>query len=127
MTKGGSVILRIYFSLVAFVTLMMLIFSISDLVNLTLKTFVFPAADRASYYSYCDRTTMTETACDEQRARDEENALVQKQQQAVRDLSLLIVSAPLFWLHFRIVYRDWMEEKMRRDDEDGPSPKKKKA
>lgn len=119
--------MRIYFSLVSFVTLMVLIYSVSDLVNLSLKTFVFPAADRASYYSYCDRTFMTDVQCDEQRARDEEQALIQKQQEAVRDLSLLIVAAPLFWLHFRVVYRDWMEERSRREDDDKKPSKKRLA
>lgn len=113
MTKGGSIILRIYFTLVAFVTLMMLIFSVSDLVNITLKTFVFPAADRADYATYCD-PSMTQTLCDEAKARDQEQALVTKEQSAVRDIALLIVAGPLFWLHWRIVYRDWMSE--REDD-----------
>lgn len=116
MTKGGSVILRIYFSLVAFVTLMILIFSVSDLVNLSLKTFIFPKADQPGYVSYCDKAMMTDAQCEEQKQRDAEQAMIQKQQDAVRDLSLLIVSAPLFWIHFRIVYRDWMGEHNRKDD-----------
>ena len=37
--------------------------------------------------------------------------MIQKQQSAVRDISLLLIAAPLFWLHFRIVYRDWQELK----------------
>ena len=115
MTKGGSVILRIYFSLVAFVTLMILIFSVADLVNLTLKTYLFPAADGPEYTVYCDQTYQTPEQCETQRANEAKQAIVRKQQDAVRDLSLLIVSAPLFWMHFRIVYRDWMEEKNKKD------------
>ncbi|TAK03946.1 hypothetical protein EPO34_02190 [Patescibacteria group bacterium] len=114
MTKGGSVILRIYFSLVSFVTLMILVFSVSDLVNLTLKTYLFPAADQPSYTVYCD-PSQTAEMCDRQQRDAKEQALVQKQQDAVRDLSLLIVSAPMFWMHFRIVYRDWMEEKNKKE------------
>ena len=114
MTKGGSVILRIYFSLVSFVTLMILIFSVSDLVNITLKTFVFPAADAPEFTIYCD-PSQTAKDCDTQRTNAAKQALVQKQQQAVRDLSLLIIAAPLFWLHWRIVYRDWMEERGKKD------------
>lgn len=110
MTKGGSIILRIYFSLVAFVTLMILIFSVSDLINIVLKTYVFPAADRAAYTSYCDLSYQTQEQCDQQQKQNEESAMIQKQQEAVRDISLLLVSAPLFWLHWRIVYRDWMGE-----------------
>ena len=113
MTKGGSVILRIYFSLVSFVTLMILIFSVADLVNLSLKTFVFPAADQPSYQVYCD-PSQTADQCDTQRKNAAQQDLVTKEQNAVRDLSLLIVSAPLFWLHWRIVYRDWMEEREKK-------------
>jgi hypothetical protein len=111
MTKGGSIILRIYFTLVSFVTLMILIFSVSDLINITLKTFVFPAADRPEYTTYCDLQYQTQEQCDTQKVNEERAALVRKQQEAVRDISLLIVSAPLFWLHWRIVYRDWMADK----------------
>jgi hypothetical protein len=110
MTKGGSIILRIYFALVTFVTLMMLIFSVSDLVNITLKTFVFTAADAPEYPTYCDLQYQTQEECDAQEEREAKSALVRKQQSAVRDIALLVVAAPLFWLHWRIVYRDWMEE-----------------
>jgi len=111
MTKGGSIILRIYFTLVAFVTLMILIFSVSDLVNIVLKTYAFPDADRPSYTSYCDVQYQTQEQCDTQKMSEEQAALVQKQQSAVRDISLLVVAAPLFWLHWRVVYRDWVGEK----------------
>lgn len=121
MTKGGSIILRIYFALVAFVTLMMLIFSVSDLINIALKTFVFTTADK-SYPVYCDLAYQTQEQCDQQKAQSEEQMVVDKQQAAVRDISMLIVSAPLFWLHFRIVHRDWMgerdEESKKKKDED---------
>ncbi|GEM_PF-734692 len=121
MTKSGSIILRIYFALIAFVTLMMLIFSVSDLLNITLKTYVFTAADAPEYVSPCfspeplkteaPKTTGDEKAhCEDQRKQEEHSALVRKQQNAVRDISMLLVSLPLFWLHWRIVYRDWMEE-----------------
>lgn len=115
MTKGGSIILRIYFTLVAFVTLMILVFSVSDLVNVVLKTYVFPAADRPEYATYCDLEYQTQEQCDAQKANDEQAALVRKQQSAVRDISLLVVSAPLFWLHWRVVYRDWMGEKDEKE------------
>jgi len=124
MSKGGSVILRIYFALVAFVTLMMLIFSVSDLVNIALKSFVFPAADRV--ISYCDLQYQTQEQCDQAEKNSAEQLTIEKQQSAVRDISLLVVSAPLFWIHWRIVLRDWMEErKKREDEEDEEAPKKK--
>ena len=124
MSKGGSVILRIYFALVAFVTLMMLIFSVSDLVNITLKTFIFTSADRA--ISYCDTQYQTQAQCDQAEKNTADQLMIEKQQSAVRDISLLIVSAPLFWIHWRIVLRDWMEERKKREDEDEEEPPKKK-
>lgn len=110
MSKGGSVILRIYFALVAFVTLMILVFSTGDLLNIALKTWVFPMADRPSYVSICDKASYpggTEVDCEKIAENERINNMVQKQQSAVRDISLLLIAAPLFWLHFRIVYRDW--------------------
>ncbi len=110
MSKGGSVILRIYFALVAFVTLMILVFSTGDLLNLALKTWVFPMADQPSYVSVCDKTAPGGTAdCDKIAENERLNNTIQKQQSAVRDISLLLIAAPIFWLHFRIVYRDWQE------------------
>jgi len=113
MTKGGSVILRLYFALVAFVTLMMLIFSVSDLINISLKTYVFPAADAPEWPIYCESFD-DDIDCDETKERELEAAVIRKQQNAVRDISMLLVSAPLFWLHFRIVYRDWKDEKKKK-------------
>ncbi len=110
MTKGGSVILRVYFSLVSFVTLMMLIFSVSDLINISLKTFIFTAADAPEWSTYCD-PIQSEEVCARQQKNENHAAIVRKQQSAVRDIAMLIVSAPLFWIHFRIVYRDWIGEK----------------
>ncbi len=125
MTKGGSVILRIYFALVTFVTLMMLIFSVSDLINIALKTWVFPAADAPEWAAYCDKMIgingaetetqeQTDARCAKQQEREEQAALVRKQQSAVRDIAMILVAAPLFWLHWRIVYRDWMEERKEK-------------
>ncbi len=120
MTKGGSIILRIYFALVSFATLIMLIFSVSDLINITLKTYLFTAADAPEYPTYCDRQYQTQEQCDQQKENEGRAALVRKQQSVVRDISMLVVSAPLFWIHWRILYRDWMEErgKKKEDEQD---------
>ncbi len=116
MSKGGSVILRIYFALVSFVTLMILVFAVGDLLNLSLKTWVFPAADAPGWTSVCDLSYQEQTDCDRLAENERRNAMVQKQQSAVRDISMLLVSTPVFWLHFRIVHRDWLAERERKDD-----------
>jgi len=120
-TKGGSVILRIYFALVSFVTLMMLIFSVSDLINVALKTYVFKFADAPEYPMYCESQFIkenvketaeeTEARCARNKEQENQSATIRKQQSLVRDISMLIVSLPLFFIHFRIVLRDWKEMK----------------
>ena len=119
MTKGGSIILRIYFALVAFVTLMILIFSTADMINLGLKTYIFTRADAPAYSMPCpERIPAIEGEkffekidCDEMLVKEKAANAVRKQQDLVRDLSMILVSLPLFLIHFRIVYRDWKDEK----------------
>lgn len=139
MTKGSALILRIYFGLVSAVTLFTLMFGTIDFLSAGLKTYVFTAADVPSYgltncdspdakYMYgtetvpakvaTDPATTRELTTEETKARCEaanetamENYRTQKAQDAVRNLALILVSLPLFVLHFRIVYRDWKGEK----------------
>lgn len=117
--------MRIYFALVSFVTLMMLIFSVSDLINVALKTYVFKSADAPEYQMYCESQFVkenvketeeeTEARCARQKEQETQSAIIRKQQSLVRDISMLIVSLPLFFVHFRIVLRDWKE--MKKDKE----------
>lgn len=119
MPQQRSVILRLYFVLVAFVTLMLLIFSVSDLVNISLKTWVFPAADQPAYVTSCDRPLRVpeggtlkaeqDDKCVEYQEREIAANKIRKQQNAVRDISLIVVALPLFLLHFRIVMQDWRD------------------
>jgi hypothetical protein len=136
MTKGSTLVLRIYFGLISAVTLFNLMFGAIDFLSLGLKTFVFTAADVPSYgLMNCDSpdakyqygtypiptgtgSTVKELTAEEIKARCEaanvttlENYRREKAEAAVRNLALIIVSLPLFILHFRIVYRDWKNEK----------------
>lgn len=138
MIKGSSLILRIYFSVVAAVTLFTLMYGAIDFLAIGLKSYVFTAADVPEYglvncdspdagYQYGTRsvpvtkenTAGTETlTAEETKARCEasnvttlENYETQKANQAVRNLALILVSLPLFILHFRVVYRDWKNER----------------
>lgn len=132
MTKGGTLVLRIYFAVVSAVTLFTLMYGTIDFLAIGLKTYIFRAADVPAYgLVNCDdpmaregmygkpiMTTATEDSdaltIDEQKARCEaanattlENYKREKANSAVRNLALIIVSFPLFFLHFRVVYRDW--------------------
>lgn len=137
MTKGSSLILRIYFGVVAAVTLFTLMYGAIDFLTIGLKTYIFTAADVPEYgiancdsadakYQYGTVPAPTKAAPDatrdltdeELKARCEasnttalENYKSQKANQAVRNLALILVSLPLFVLHFRVVYRDWKNER----------------
>ena len=141
MTKASSFILRLYFALVSAVTLFTLMFGAIDFLTLGLKSYIFTSADVPSYgLTNCDDptaldgyygrpvavkaptdTTDTMTA-EEQKARcvasnatTMENYSREKATQAVRNLALILVSLPLFVIHFRIVYRDWKEERNSKE------------
>ena len=120
-----SIIRSLYFYIISIIGLMMIVFSTADLINLGLKTWVFPKADR--YYSSCDNMLYPSSygtavspkdagdrqkeQCEQQLKRDKENAVSNKQSQAVRDLSFLVVGLPLFAFHFRIAQKERREEK----------------
>ena len=113
---------KIYFYLVSFVALMMVVFSLADLVNTALKMYVFKRADNFSYYPVmsCNvpaamikdpnvKTTLEVTPiskedCEKQEAdnkkRAEEDRLAQREQDLVRDISMIVVGLPLFALHW---------------------------
>ena len=108
----------IYFYLVSFVALMMVVFSLADVINMALKTWVFTKADFYGYYPEpaCDPGILkTEMAikplsteeCDKRRVdwekREEENRVSQRQRDAVRDISMIIVGLPLFAVHWWMI------------------------
>lgn len=114
----------LYFIVVAAVTIFTLMFGTVDLLSTGLKTHVFKAADVPSYLEVCSANTVEwveepeidasiKEAMDDCAARNE-RMLAQYQQQkaedAVQSLSMILVSLPLFLLHFRVVYRDWKNE-----------------
>jgi hypothetical protein len=128
MTKGSSFILRLYFAVVSAVTLFTLMFGLIDFLSLGLKTYVFKAADVPTYIRSCgevdtypplkapDSTVVERTPeqqladCERGKAEDLQNYQNQKANDAVRDFALILVSLPLFLIHFRFVYRDWKKE-----------------
>jgi hypothetical protein len=117
----GSIIKNIYLYLVSFVALMMIIFSAADIINIVLRTYIFPKADNMSYYygPVCTKPlpspnatsttgTKDEFGCaneEEQKKQQQEQNSAQKQRDLVRDLSMILVAAPVFTYHWRIVRR----------------------
>lgn len=134
MTKASSFIIKLYFAVISAVTLITLMYGLIDFVSLGLKTYVFKAADVPSYLQTCGDGAYYETYygkptpaaidggsqitpeqaladCERSRADAIENYYNQKANDAVRDFALVIVSLPLFLIHFRFVYRDWKEDR----------------
>lgn len=128
MSKGSSIILRIYFSVISAVTLFTLMYGAIDFLTIGLKTYVFTAADMPTWLESCDNavprypeavvegqkeyTDEELTAMCEARNTDAiANYERQKADDAVRNLALTLVSLPLFLIHFRVVYRDWKLER----------------
>lgn len=128
MPKGtSSFILRLYFAVISAVTIITLMYGLIDFLSLGLKTYIFTAADVPTYLRTCsdvtayapakvnedDTYTPEEQKADCERAREEDllNYRNQKANDAVTDFALILVSLPLFLIHFRFVYRDWKEDR----------------
>lgn len=116
----AAIIKNIYFYLVSFVALMMVTFSVADLVNMALKTWVFTAATEYSYYPtpVCDEVAkmsdpnikqIPPEECvkleEKNRERFANDQLAQRQRDTVRDISFIVVGIPLFLFHWRTIRR----------------------
>ncbi len=133
-----NTIRQIYFYAATLIFLIMSVIAAISLLNLGLKTYVFTKADRP--YNSCDQgpyaapapmkkppaapgdtTQMTAEELAAQKARCEKDLKDQQDSQRQRDLvqylSMLIVAAPLFWLHFKWVQKEWEETKSMAKDE----------
>ncbi len=120
MSKS-QIIKTVYFYLVSLIALMMVVFSTADLINLGLKTWVFPKADQQEYreppckYMISPAPDETDTKeayearlaeCEANRMDPEEARVIRNQKAAVRDLSFLFVGIPLFLYHWLIIRRE---------------------
>lgn len=111
-SKSGSIILKIYFALTAFVTLMMTIFAVGELIDISIKTFIFTEADTVEWYNYENPEEEPDEKTIERRKK---MAKIEKQQSVARDVSMLIVAAPLFLYHFSIVRKEWEGENKKEE------------
>ncbi|MSR85499.1 hypothetical protein EXS71_03655 [Candidatus Uhrbacteria bacterium] len=110
------VIKNIYLYLVAFVGLMMMVFASADLINTLLRSYVFTHADQDYYQSYpcavpaiarADGKPIDQPDCskqqEEMKQQSDKNRIAQRERDLIRDLSFILVGAPLFFFHWRIV------------------------
>lgn len=124
--QTSSFFTSLYFTLVSAVALFTLMFGLIDFLTIGLKTYVFPVADRPSWgINDCSapnsldefKFRVGESEIDEeelmrrcelqneQRMREYE---AQKAESSVRNLALIIISLPLFLIHFRFVRQEWL-------------------
>ena len=121
--QSTAFILRLYFAVVSAVTLFTVMFAAVDLLQIGLKTYVIKVADQPEWMEDCSNANLNKPimAEGEEKPTDEEmfaqcearnentidNYHRSKASNAVRNLAMLIVAAPLFAVHFRVIYKDW--------------------
>lgn len=105
---------KAYLYLVSVISLVIAVVGAIMLLNMALKTWVFPKADR-NYYSYpcpaagapdgkpvaCDQASL-----DQQKKMDEENRSAQKQRDAAQALAMIIVATPVWYYHWKMARRE---------------------
>lgn len=121
MAIKPSSIRTFYFYIISLIGLLMIAFPTADLVNLALKTWIFPNAETAAYTcptyfpaptdSSVPNVEVQKQQCETDRARFVEERINTRQADAIRDFSFLVVGIPLFIFHFRIAQKERREEK----------------
>ncbi len=111
-----SLIRKIYLYLFSLIGLVLVVISCVMLVNLALKTYVFPDADK--YYSYPMAapvqptgknvsTTISAEPTDAQiQAYQNQQTKSQRESTAAQALAMIIVGAPLYLYHWRVIRKD---------------------
>ena len=116
-TSRTTFIKNLYLYLVSFVALMMIVFSVAEVINITLRTYIFTKADK-DFYAYpkavCEPAAPTSTTgapgrgempCLSQEENEKqmaENRSAQRQRDLVRDISMILVGVPLFAYHWHL-------------------------
>lgn len=108
-----SWIKKVYLYLVSLISLIILVIAGIILINLALKTWVFPKADQ-NYYAYCpseikagpegEALNQPRECTDDQYAADQRSA--QKQRDAAQALAMIIVATPVFYYHWKLARKE---------------------
>lgn len=107
---------KAYLYLVSVISLVIAVVGAIILLNLALKTWVFPKADRDYYYNACyspkpapvDGTATKCTAEEEaeQKKINDENRSAQKQRDAAQALAMILVATPVWFYHWRMARKE---------------------
>lgn len=103
---------RVYLYLVSLISLIILVVAGIMLINLAIKTWIFPKADQA--LTYCpqvvetapasEKITVPRECTDEEYAKERRTA--QKQQDAAQAIAMIIVATPVFFYHWKLARRE---------------------
>jgi hypothetical protein len=104
---------KAYLYLVSVISLIIAVIGAIILINMALKTWVFPKADQ-TYYSYpCPMspegkatTTCDQAMIEQQKKQDAENRAAQKQRDAAQALAMIIVATPVWYFHWRMARKE---------------------
>lgn len=107
---------KAYLYLASLISLVIAVIGAIMLLNLALKTWVFPKADRGYYSTVCysqkplpaNGQPMECTAEEEARQKkmDEENRSAQKQRDAAQALAFIIVATPVWFYHWKMARKE---------------------
>lgn len=109
-----SWIKKVYLYLVSLISLIILVIAGIILINLAIKTWVFPKADNDLYNAYCPVITETTPASDKvsqpRECTDPQYAIevrtAQKQRDASQALAMIIVDSPVFYYHWKLARKE---------------------
>jgi hypothetical protein len=105
---------KAYLYLVSVISLVIWVIGAIMLLNMALKTWVFPKADQ-DFYSYpCvakynpdgSQTQCTPEEEARQKKQSDENRSAQKQRDAAQALAMIIVAAPVWYGHWRLAKKE---------------------
>ena len=110
-----SWIKKVYLYMVSLISLVILVIASIMLINLALKTYIFPKADDNYYTAYCpsiaekipegeESISQPRECTDDQYAKDQRSA--QKQRDASQALAMILVATPVFLYHWKLARRE---------------------
>ncbi len=109
-----SWIKKVYLYLVSLISLIIMVIAGIMLLNLAIKTWVFPKADNDIYYSEplpaaCvgdNDPNCKPTPPEELQNRQKEQRSAQKQRDASQALAMIIVATPVFYYHWKLARKE---------------------
>ncbi len=105
---------KAYLYLVSLISLVILIIAGIMLINMALKTWVFPKADQDIYYSAPMPSTCVDAndlnckplSKEEYDKQQREQRSAQKQRDAAQALAMIIVATPVFYYHWKLARKE---------------------